>query len=95
MNLHLWEADTGLHLNSLPAHPGGIRQAAWSSGGTYLASLGADQRLCVWDTSTLGLIGAVGVGSGWTADLAWSPDEQVMMHHAIEGVRVVWGRGKQ
>jgi WD40 repeat protein len=95
MNLHLWEADTGLHLDTLPAHPGGIRQAAWSSDGTYLASLGFDQRLCVWDSSTLGLIGEVGVGDGWTAGLVWSPDEKVMMHHVSEGVRVVWGRGKQ
>jgi hypothetical protein len=95
LNVHLWEAGTGLHLNSLPAHPGGIRQAAWSPAGTYLASLGCDQRLCVWDTSTLGLIGEVEVGIERTADLAWSPDEQVLMRHVLEGVRAVWWRGKQ
>lgn len=49
-------------LHTLKEHTGPVKAIAWSPHGTFIATGGSDQKICIWDTSTGHLI--------WTFHLA-------------------------
>jgi WD40 repeat protein/serine/threonine protein kinase len=59
--LRVYNADTGQLLKTLPAHAGaGVRRVRFSPDGKWLASVGDDGGLVLWDAAT------------WAADPRWS-----------------------
>ncbi|NLX08827.1 MAG: hypothetical protein GXY36_04165 [Chloroflexi bacterium] len=71
--LNVWDATSGELLNTLESDTPAVFSVAWSPDGQYLASLGSDDLITVWETTSYSIIRTL-AGAAVTDEVIWSPD---------------------
>ncbi|MGJ3239089.1 MAG: protein kinase domain-containing protein [Anaerolineae bacterium] len=73
--LYFWDADTGAVLTSLRTpHENGIYRAAFSLEGEFMATVGADNQVIVWELASGGIIARIAAHRAQVWDVAFSPN---------------------
>ena len=70
------------------AHDGGVLALAVHPSGIAVATAGQDGRVLIWSVAEGQVAQAIGVGSDWVENVAWSPDGQRLAASCSRQVRV-------
>lgn len=77
------------------AHEGGVLAMEIHPSGTAFATAGQDGRVLIWDAAEGQVSQAIGVGSGWVENLAWSPNGECLAASCSRQVRVYGADGAE
>ena len=77
------------------AHEGGVLAMAIHPSGTAFATAGQDGRVLIWAAAEGQVSQAIGVGSGWVENLAWSPDGECLAASCSRQVHAYGADGEE
>eukprot|EP01006_Ploeotia_vitrea_P029582 TRINITY_DN62095_c0_g1_i1.p1 TRINITY_DN62095_c0_g1~~TRINITY_DN62095_c0_g1_i1.p1 ORF type:complete len:654 (+),score=45.28 TRINITY_DN62095_c0_g1_i1:94-2055(+) len=67
----VWNFQTKTAMYHLPGHRGGVLSVQFSADDKWVASVGADSKLCIWDMETGQLAGGLKDNAGLTTEPTW------------------------
>ncbi len=73
-DLVLYDPETGAVRTRLPGHPLGVEAVAFSPDGRFIATIGLDHVLKLFDLATAREVGTLNECVGWAKSLTFSPD---------------------
>ncbi|MBD3887242.1 PD40 domain-containing protein [Phormidium tenue FACHB-886] len=88
--IKLWDAHTGILLNTLQGHNSLIRSLDWSPDSRTLASSGDDQTIRLWDTQTGDAFKVLHGHTQPVWSVAWSPDGTTLVSGSSDQTLRLW-----
>jgi WD40 repeat protein/tRNA A-37 threonylcarbamoyl transferase component Bud32 len=90
-SLSVWNLSNNQRLAALEGHLDDVNAVAWSPTSQWLASVGNDMRLMIWDAQALIAIQEFELPAAHQC-LAWSPDGDYLALGGLDGVLRLWER---